>query len=308
MSEKLKKATHGSPNKLFKIGDLEIRLECYVLEDGTRVLSGRGMQKAMALGQESGSKLKSFLKNKELIPFINKDLTKELANPIRFVRPGRGGKVSVGYEATVLQKICDAVLQARKAGKLTNPKDLLVAEQCEMLTRVFAKVGIIALIDEITGYQFVRDREALYRILKAYVREELLPWAKTFPDEFYKEMFRLHNWDYNPENVKRPSVIGTWTNKLVYERLPHGVLEELQKINPKVYKRGRRYKHFQYLTEDIGNPHLRGHLQQLIVLMRISPNWRVFLSHFERAFPLHGDQLALEGEGFEYSNLEELNV
>jgi hypothetical protein len=304
MSEKIRKATHGSPDKLFKIGDMEIRLECYVLDDGTRVLSGRGMQKAMGLGQEHGSKFKAFLKNKEIAPFISENLSKILETPIKFIRPGRGGKVASGYEATVLQKICDVVLQARKKGKLTTPKDLLVAEQCEILTRVFAKVGIIALVDEITGYQNVRDREALYRILKVYVREELLPWAKTFPDEFYKELFRLHNWTYDPENVKRPGVIGTWTNKLIYERLPEGVLEELQKKNPRTYKRGRRFKHFQFLTEDIGNPHLRGHLQQVIVLMRISPNWRVFLRHFVRAFPLKGDQFELEGQGFELESLE----
>jgi hypothetical protein len=228
----------------------------------------------------------------------------ELAKPLRFIRPGRGGKVAFGYEATILQKICDIVLQARKADALNTKQLRIVAEQCEMLTRVFAKVGIIALIDEITGYKYIQDRDALFQILKAYVREELLPWVRTFPDEFYRQLFRLHNWAYNPQTVKRPSIIGKWTNKLIYEQLPEGILGELQRKNPRVYKRGRRYRHFQFLTEDIGNPHLRGHLQQVIVLMRISPNWRVFLQHFNRAFPKVGDQIELEGEGFEIKELE----
>ena len=46
-----KKAICGSPEKMLKIGEVEI--ECYVLEDGTRVLSGRGMQQAIGLGGEA---------------------------------------------------------------------------------------------------------------------------------------------------------------------------------------------------------------------------------------------------------------
>jgi hypothetical protein len=49
---------------------------------------------------------------------------------------------------------------------------------------VFARVGIIALVDEATGYQEVRDHEALQEILKRYISEELLVWVRTFPMEF----------------------------------------------------------------------------------------------------------------------------
>src|SRR5713226_6451465 len=111
------RATHGSPDKPLKVGDIEI--SCYVLEDGTRVLSGRGMQTALTLGQRHGALLKQFLGRKNLKPYINDELAMALSSPIRFIRPGRGGKLAVGYEATKLVDICDVLLAGRKAGKLT---------------------------------------------------------------------------------------------------------------------------------------------------------------------------------------------
>lgn len=59
-----------------------------------------------------------------------------------------------------------------------------------------AKVGVVALVDEATGYQTVRQRDELQRLLSKYIAEELQPWAKRFPDEFYTQMFRLRGWDY----------------------------------------------------------------------------------------------------------------
>jgi len=48
--------------------------------------------------------------------------------------------------------------------------------------RGFARVGIIALVDEATGYQEVRNKLALQAILDAFLRKELAAWAKRFPD------------------------------------------------------------------------------------------------------------------------------
>lgn len=289
MDEKILKATHGSPNNPLKIGDFDI--PCYVLEDGTRVLSGRGMQQALALGQRHGTLLKEFLSKDNLQPFINKGLAMVLSSPIRFIRPGRGGRVALGYEATILADICDAVLTARDEGVL-NDKQLLIAKQCEILTRAFAKVGIIALIDEVTGYQEVRDRNELNRILEAYIAKELLPWTKRFPDEFYEQLFRLLNWRYSPLSAKRPGFVGTLTNQLVYEKLPPGVLSELREINPSAKGR-RKHKHHQFLTEDIGNPHLEKHIASVTTLMRISPNYKVFKKHFDKAFPPPLEQIEI---------------
>jgi hypothetical protein len=289
MNEKVLRATHGSPDRPLRISNIEI--PCYVLDNGMRVLSGRGMQGALALGQSHGTLLRTFLNQESLKPFINDKLAMDIGSPVRFVRPGRGGKIAVGYEATILADICDAVLAARKAGGLTEKQEM-IAEQCEILLRGFARVGIIALIDEATGYQAERDKNELYRILEAYIAKELLPWAKRFPDEYYKQLFRLMKWQYSPLSVKRPQYVGKITNKLIYEQLPPGVIDELREKNPKNEKGRRKHKFFQFLTEDIGDPHLQKQLIKVITLMQVAPNWRVFERLFTRAFskdPVQGD-------------------
>jgi len=50
----------------------------------------------------------------------------------------------------------------------------IIAEQCEILIRALAKVSIIALVDEATGYQRVRGEFELQKMLKAYISEETL--------------------------------------------------------------------------------------------------------------------------------------
>lgn len=282
IKDSVKRASHGSNDNPLRIGELEI--PCYVLEDGTRVLSGRGMQTALGLGQRSGALLKGFLGRKNIQPFINTDIKNSLLHPIRFVRPGRGGKLAVGFEATVLADICDAMLDARKLGDLT-PKEQLIADQCEMLTRAFAKVGIIALVDEATGYQEIRDRQALQAILDKYLSKEFAAWAKRFPDSFYKEMFRLKGWEWNPSSVKRPGVVGKYTTDIVYERLAPGIREELEKKNPKNDKGRRKVKHHQFLTDEIGHPALAQHLYAVIGFMRANDNWDSFKKMLDLAFP-----------------------
>lgn len=286
-----KRALFGSPDTPLKIGEFEI--PCYVLDDGTRVLSGRGMQSALGLGQRHGALLKRFLGKNNIKPFITTDIAAALENPIRFVRPGRGGKLAVGYEATILADICDAMFDARKAGELT-PKEMLIADQCEMLTRAFAKVGIIALVDEATGYQEVRERQALQAILDKYLRKEFAAWAKRFPDEFYKEMFRLKGWKWEPSSVKRPGVVGKYTTDIVYDRLAPGIVEELERKNPKNSKGNRKVKHHQFLTEQIGHPALAQHLYAVVGFMRASNDWNSFKRSLNQAFPKKGTTLELQ--------------
>ncbi len=294
MSEILK-VIYGAPDRPLKIGELEI--PCYVLEDEKRVLVQTGLIKALGMSPGTGSRsisggdrLVKFVAGKAINPFIPNELTEMITSPIKFKMPSGG--IAYGYEATILGNICDAVLEARKNGKLQK-QQLHIADRCEILMRGFAQVGIIALVDEATGYQEIRRRDDLHKILEAYISKELLPWTKRFPNEFYEHLFRLQGWQYNPVSVKRPKLVGKLTEDIVYKRLPPGILDELKKRNPKTGKGHRRYKHFQFLTEDIGHPHLIKHLASVTTLMRISPNWRKFNSYLQRAHPIPNEQLLL---------------
>lgn len=277
------KATHGSIKKPIILN--ETNIACYVLENKQRVLSGRGMQTALGLGQSHGTALRQLLNNPLIKNFIPSDLSMELETPISFTRPGRGGRVAQGYDATILPKICDVILAARKAGVLMkHTRLLLIAEQCEILTRVFAKVGIIALIDEATGYQAVRPRDEIRELLSHFISEELLPWEKTFPDEYYRQLFRLKGWVYDPLNVKRPKILGKITNSIIYDALSPELRKELQLKTPKSEAGNYVARFHQWMTKDIGSPVLKGQLQQVIILMKVSPSWSHFQRNFARAF------------------------
>ncbi len=291
-TDSILRATHGSIKKPINLNDTNI--SCYVLENKQRVLSGRGMQAALGLGQAHGTILKKLLDNAIIKPFITSELAIELESPISFIRPGRGGKVAQGYDAIILPKLCDVILEARKSGVLNKyPKLLLIAEQCEMLTRVFAKVGIIALIDEATGYQQVRSRNEIRELLTHFISQELIPWEKTFPDEYYKQLFRLKGWTYDPLSVKRPQVLGKITNTIIYDVLSPELRKELQIRTPKSEAGNYVARFHQWMTKDIGSPILKGQLQQVIVLMKISPTWLHFQRNFARAF---GGQQILDFE------------
>jgi hypothetical protein len=151
------------------------KIPCYVLEDGTRVLSGRGMQETLKMVDEddkraSGKRLGRYLDQKSLEPFIYKEKKVGHFDPIVCYK---GEQKINGYAATVLVDICDAFLEARKNIDL-SPRQAIIADQCEVLVRSFAKVGIIALIDEATGYQYEREKFELQKILKAFISEKIL--------------------------------------------------------------------------------------------------------------------------------------
>ncbi|HEX2955307.1 MAG TPA: P63C domain-containing protein [Chitinispirillaceae bacterium] len=293
--EKITKAQFGSPDRPLKIGKLEI--PCYVLDNGKRVLVQRGM--IMALGMALGggraqnlNKLTQFIDGKRISPFISKDILVCAKSPIKFKLPN--GTIAHGYEATLLPDICNAVLEAREKGALLKSQ-LIIAKQCEILVRGFATIGIIALIDEATGYQEIRDREALQKILDKYITGEWAKWTKTFPDDFYRQLFRLKGMTYPPTTKNKPSFIGHWTNNIVYSRLAPGVVKKLKELNPRNSSSGERArKHFQYMTPSYGTPELRKHLDNLIFLMKGCTAWSDFYKKLNRASPKYGDQISLD--------------
>jgi hypothetical protein len=270
------------------IGSIE--LPCAVLEDGTRVFTQGGF--LHAIGRARNAKggqgvtldgLPAFLRANNLKPFISKHL-EDSTRHVVFYRPG-GRAVSYGYRAELLPLVCRVYLEARDAGALTH-NQLPIAARCDILIRALAAVGILALVDEATGYQEDRDKQELRRILESYISGELLAWAERFPIEFYRELFRLQGWQFDPLSVKRPRLVGKLTKQLIYKQLPPGVLEELETKNPPVYGNGyRRYKHHQYLTPQIGNVHLEKQVASVTTLMKVSKTREIFNRLFNRAFP-----------------------
>lgn len=278
------RADYGSPDRPLRVGNLEI--PCYVLDDGRRVVTQSGMLVALDMSpgtatKGGGDRIANFASTKAISPFVSNNLKEMITKPIRF---RAHGTMAYGYEATILPELCDAILDARQEGKL-NYQQGHIAKQAEILVRAFARVGIIALVDEATGYQEIRDREALQEILRRYISEDLVKWIKTFPMDFYKQMFRLKGWNWNDGRMS--PIMGNIVNDLIYARLAPGVLEELKKRNPVTEKGYREHRHFQHLTADIGHPALTRHLYELIGMARAFAfgQWDEYYELVDRTFP-----------------------
>ena len=284
----------GSPDQPLRIGDAEI--ECYVLDDGTRVLTQASFLRALGrhpkanTRREGGAaRVPPILQSKALSSFITDDIL-DKARPITFSHPA-GGR-AYGYNAELLPVVCEIYLKARDGGVLDRQQEH-VAKRAEILIRGLARVGIIALVDEATGYQEVRERQALAKILEAFIAKELQPWVRTFPPDFYRELFRLRGLPYPASTVKRPQYFGHITNDIVYRRLAPGVLDELKHVQVKDDEGRPKHKLFQKLTANPGYPKLREHLGSVITLMKLSTDWNDFRDKIERIHPRFGETMVL---------------
>lgn len=291
-----------------RLGDITI--SCAVLEDGMRVITERGLGEAFGRQRggrdwrkraEQGGQLPYFLISKRLKPFIVNDLSLVGYRriPFRSKKPGNSGKKGVAYgtDAKLVPNICKVLVEARRAGVL-RPEQYPMADKAARMLDGLAYVGIVALVDEATGYQEKRSRDELQKILAAYISPVLLPWTERFPVEFFKEMFRVYEWpwpykDDDYPGPQGPRYAGKIIKKIIFENLPAGVLEKLQELNPPDDNWQRRNRMSQLLTSDIGHPHVEKLVAVNTMLFRVSDDRHQFWRNYARAFPKAGDQLEL---------------
>lgn len=204
-----RRATKASHQGELPIGD--VRLDCYVLEDGKRLFHKRGMARALTLKSEGGNAFLKTLSGKGIGSAISPELWQKIENPIVF-KPLNGDPAH-GYEASTLIEVLDAIIQAKNDGKLL-PNQMFLARQAEIIIRSAAKVGIVALIDEATG--FIADkRKAEYReLFQEFIRDEMRQWEKEFPEVFFDMIYRLYGLKRkNPKSFKHPSFFGKFIRK-----------------------------------------------------------------------------------------------
>ena len=281
--KKLPKVTHSG-----RLAKNLIDLPCFVLDDGRRVISGRGLTAAIGM-KGRGAGVSRVAEHKLIKAYGDPALIAAIDNPIQFVgkSPKGDNLPSDGYEAQVLQQVCEAILTARDNNLLLTEQDQRYAVQADVLMRAFARIGIVALIDEATGYQKDRDKQALAKILEAFVAKELQPWLKTFPDEYYSELFRIYKIPYPPLGNPswRPSFLGNVTNDVVYDRLAPGLLPELKRLASKGERKARLHQH---LSQEVGHPKLQSHMGSIVTLLKLSQSPDQFRAFVDRVHPSFG--------------------
>lgn len=247
-----------------------VTLECHVLNDHRRVFTQGEVVRAITGGTDS-SNLPRYLR---ALPTYDKDLLPGRA--IQFRVPGNP-QVATGYEATLLVEICDMYLSARDS-KLLKPNQANLAKMSEIIIRASAKVGIVALIDEATGFQALRAKRSLQLKLQAFIAEDMQEWAKTFPDDFWLELARLENTRYSPRH--RPLRWGKYVMAFVYDAIDKDVGKELRKLNPNP----RHGSNHHQLLKEFGKDKVHDQLQQVIAVMKVCDDMDEFKKKFAKVF------------------------
>lgn len=284
-----------------KIGDIVI--PCAVLPDETRVLSERAITKAFG-GKRAGSHWKRMKDNpdsghlpvllsaKNIFPYIDGDLLEGL-NRRRLYKPNRGGGAGHGIQAILLPKICNALLKVRDA-KASHPSQDPIIAQADIIMRGLAEVGIVALVDEATGYIDEKKKTEYRDLFREFIRNECRDWEQEFPNQFTDMIYRLYGLSKGKPG-KHPQFFGRFIRKYIYRPLAGSdgsVLEMLDEKNPVVYANGgRRHKMHQFLTETVGLPAVRAHIWQVVGIGNASKSKEAFDRGIRNAFPQTGGQL-----------------
>jgi P63C domain len=295
---------HAIAEGILQIGDAGI--PCAVLDDeaNTRVLTQNGFLRAIGrhpfASGGSGSAIDNtppFLRAKNLKPFVSEDLERSTTPILYLPRNPTSGSAGVGYgyRARLLPDVCWVYQDAMVARKLF-PSQLHIGETCKAFLKALTNYAIEDLVDRATGYEDARKRDAINRILEKYVRADALPWVKMFDIDFYRQIYRLNRWPFDPVNTARPGVIGHWTNDL-YDRLAPMIRPELHRVVRRNAKGRPTEKLTQHLSPEEGKPRLRELLEGVKALMRISVDWNDYSDKLEIAFPRFGETYVLPFDG-----------
>ncbi|MEB0263168.1 P63C domain-containing protein [Mucilaginibacter sp. 10I4] len=294
-----------SPNsnlpKALYYGDLPlngITLSAAVV-DGKRLLSERSLANAFGIKGggaywsrkkiDSSAVLPEYLSANYLKNFITNELREKLKGAVEYISVS--GVKSKGIEATILSDICDVYISAKKAydkQKIEVETLSVVSENAYGMLKGFAKVGIIALVDEVTGYEKIREKTELQKFLEKFLLEEKSKLISTYPDEFFEAIFRMKGYSWkNVNDGKKPLWVGHIINDVVYSRIAPKVLEILREKNPVLNKKGyRRSKHTQYIDPEYGHQKLKEHLNIITVLARAAGyNWETFKKLLDKSLP-----------------------
>jgi len=292
----LPRAICGADDKKLVLGEIEI--QCYVLEDETRVLTLRTLQSGIGMSEGGGKggarkipALMARLKDKGMNIM---DLDVRANEPFKFITPS--GSIADGYDARILPDICAVLINADRK-RILDKRYEQIAERAARMQHGFATMGIIWLVDKVTGYEDFKKANDFGKIIEAFVAKEIRPYIEKFPPEFYREICRLRGIPYDPNSVKRPQYFGHLTNNIVWRRIAPGVWKEIKERAKKSAATVRKPHLHRFLTEDIGDPRLRQVIDKGVALMQVSDDWFDFMNKLDRVLPPFQQQLALVFDG-----------
>ncbi|EPG6562598.1 P63C domain-containing protein [Morganella morganii] len=275
-------------------GALATGLSCAVLPDGRRVVSMQGASGlAETFGVSVGSKMPRWvpggesgqlpyvLQANEIQPYIPLELRQQISEPIVYKNTGAG--VSYGVDVTLLPAICEAWIEADRDGALRLKHHVNTAIKANALYKALARVGAVALVDEATGYQKERERDALAKLLEEFIAKEMRPWVSTYPADFFEELCRLRKVPFKA-NMRKPQYFGYLVNNITYDRMAPDLREVLKAERAKAKKSGA--KMHQFLSEGTGYGMLQKRLTGITTLMKACDEYDDFITLLDKVHPV----------------------
>lgn len=273
------KATHYGTVKLGP----ELTFECAVLEDGRRGFIQRQMVKTLGFTEKTRSgRFERFCAKIGLNPSEN---TGEIGVAVFEVDMPSGGTANwVDHE--ILRSIIKAGILAHGQGKLTKHQEH-IGQRCVHLGSALIGVGLVALIDEATGYQYAREPNALQDLISTLIREEARDWDRRFHPTYYQAMCKIFGFPYGNRHRPLPSIIGQMTLNWVYKAvMPNEIVEEIR-------SRKKSAKFHQWLTDDAGLRLLEKQIDAVTTIAKSSVDYKDFEARCTQAFCKPGQQLSM---------------
>lgn len=257
--------------------------ECAVLKDERRVLIQKKMTKAIGFqGNTRNLRFDTFLKKIGLNYLIYKSKTE---SPFFEADMPNGGIAKcVSHEFFV--DIVKAGTIAAHQGKLTKHQKH-IGEQCIKLSNSLIGVGLTALIDEATGYQYRRAPDALKDLYSRLICETASDWERRFHPDYYNSLCKLFGFKYGNQHKPLPSIIGKITVEWVYGAVfPNEILIEIK-------SRKKSEKLHQWLTHDGGIKLLEKQISAITTIAQSSIDYKDFQARCSQVFPIAGKQTVM---------------
>jgi general stress protein YciG len=281
----LPRASYAGP---LKIGEIEF--DCAVVKNENQVLrlvsetqfmETMGMYRSGALSNRRGAQEPLFLAYKNLKPFVERHLPSVHIDMHKYVT--ENGSIAHGIPDEMIPKICEIWIDANREVTLGS-RQKMIAAKADILLRGLAHVGIRALIDEATGYQYERPRKDLQEYLQKFLAESLVRWVRSFPHDYFKHLCRLRGVELR-QDMRLPQYFGHLTNDLVYRRIAPGLLQALKERRAEV---GRSSDKLHWWTsEDLGHPSLLLHLGTVVGFMKINTDYDAFKAQLDTVAPVY---------------------
>jgi hypothetical protein len=237
-----------------------------------------------ALGLSSrGNAFPRFIAAPAMRDIVGAQLQEKIENPLKF-QWGTGGAEQPpatihGFDVTLLIDTANAIIGAEAKGELPKRYER-IAKQAHIIVGASAKSGIKYLVYSLAGYN--PTAEEVIAAFKLYVLEEAKKYEPEFPNELYREWYRLY--DIPPPTRGKPWHFKYLTVNHIYHPLAESNGQILTLLRALKAKGGdQKAKLFQFLNQ-IGARALRIQLGRVLEMAESSSDKQTYEDKIRRRF------------------------